>query len=167
MILLVNYTLGDTTMARGRKTTYSSSKSTRRNAIPSTYRYTPPRVLRLTIMPRPYVAPLILRKSPVKARWVNRNAIPGDRRFFNPGRRVESPHSVLKRDAQLVIPRYRNPFKSLPSQLAFRTPDRVALCRRRHARRSVLFAIRLAGKRGTGAGTTKRRDIYSHVSCKR
>jgi len=141
---------------RGRKTTPYYSK--RRNVKSSTF--TTRSVFRpLTILPT------LATVAPYYTTQKRRAQIDGDRRRFDPTRTTESPAAVSRRDAQLTIPRLRNPFNTLPSNLAFRNPDRVALCRRRRTRKRVLFAISIAGKRGVGAGRSKRRGLYSNISC--
>lgn len=145
----------------------SSYTNSRRNVLPSrnTTRQRVLPIIKLSTLPAlylsPYQTPFVRIKKPAR----KPNAFT-DRRQFNPTRRTESPPAILRRSSQLVVPRHRNPFNPLPSQLAFREPDRVAICRRRRARKRALFAIRVAGKRGTGSGRSKRRNIYSSVSCK-
>lgn len=52
----------------------------------------------------------------------------------------------------------------VPSSVRFEAPDGVILCRRRSARRQVLHALGVAGRRGLAA---PRRNEFSSVSCKK
>lgn len=69
--------------------------------------------------------------------------------------KVERPSGVRRRRAVLFRP---------PSAIAFRAPEHVLVCVRRHRRREVLFAKRRAGRMKMRA---PRRSWYSQISCRR
>lgn len=50
-------------------------------------------------------------------------------------------------------------------RLGFAMPWQVVICIRRHRRREVLHALRIAGRKGLGAGRRQRRGEYSDVRC--
>lgn len=84
-----------------------------------------------------------------------------DRRRWHPGRnnpkRTDgSPYASLE-------VRQRLPVGARWNGIYFRSPLRVVICVRRKRRKEVLFAKKIAGKRGgTGAG---RRNKFSDVRC--
>lgn len=88
-----------------------------------------------------------------------------DRRQWHPA--PFRPAQALQRPAARVVARQK-PNQWQPSQtkaiLAFADPDKVAICARRSRRRQVLFAFKRTAK---GAGSKRRRNEFSNVSCRR
>lgn len=82
----------------------------------------------------------------------------GDRRRFDPTRAYRSP-AAITRAASRVQARAKGPMAAL----RFADPSLVALCKRRQTRREVIFALR---KNKAGSGAKKRRNFWSHISCR-
>lgn len=91
-----------------------------------------------------------------------------DNRRYSPSRYTSGPATVGRRSAaRLKIPAHiRNPFGAVSPRLGFETPSHVLACIRRSARRRVLHAFRIAGKRGVGKGKTRRQNSLSQFSCR-
>lgn len=86
-----------------------------------------------------------------------------DRRQFHPLGPFRPATASPRRAARVVIKSPNRPFKR-PDVFGFAIPDRVAICVRRNERRQVLFAKR---KMRAGAGSRKRKNLWSSISCKR
>lgn len=89
-----------------------------------------------------------------------------DRRLFHPAGPLRAPRSFFMRPRLIVAapkrqPRLNKRSMSLPSKVGFDIPDNVAICVRRHVRREVIIAKKLA-RNGGGA---KHRNIWSDVRC--
>lgn len=103
-----------------------------------------------------------------------------DRRTFHPEPYTRVAFALPRSAAQLVAGPNRNVnndkthsgykgttaptgFSSgVPSRVAFKVPNRVALCVRRSRRKEVLFALRRTGK---GSHSSKRFNKYSSIGC--
>lgn len=87
-----------------------------------------------------------------------------DRRLFHPERDYRPALSFGRRSTLVIsssagIAGRQN---VLPARVRFDVPEKVAKCVRRKERREVLFAKRKTRK---GAGSRRRRDWWSDVSC--
>lgn len=89
-----------------------------------------------------------------------------DRRVFHPEGAFRPPLSIsIPRKSRLVVRKAhfaKSRISTMPSTLGFRVPKRVALCVRRKERREVIHAKRLTRR---GAGSKKRRNYWSAISC--
>lgn len=100
-----------------------------------------------------------------------------DRRTFHPEPYTRVAFALPRSASQLVAGHHRNvnvnksshPGKasypvalSVPSRIAFKVPERVALCVRRSRRKEVLFAL---GRTGKGSHSPKRRNKWSSIGC--
>lgn len=99
-----------------------------------------------------------------------------DRRTFHPEPFTRVAFALPRSAAQLVAGHHRNVNEgkphspktsypgavSLPSRVAFKVPERVALCVRRSRRKEVLFALRRTGK---GSHSPKRFNKFSSIGC--
>lgn len=56
-------------------------------------------------------------------------------------------------------------FALLSPRIAFQDPSAVSICARRRARREVLHALQVAGRRGVGRGRPRHRNEFSGVGC--
>lgn len=102
-----------------------------------------------------------------------------DRRFYSPDRYsyamkwasdvvVSYPRNVVSKALYEGIPgvRLANRAKTyVEAGLAFRDPERVAVCVRRHIRRQVIFALSLHRRIGSGRGKRRRRNLASAIRC--
>lgn len=93
-----------------------------------------------------------------------------DRRTFHPEGRLRPARASFRSATQLVPrPGRRAALATrasvlVPSRVAFKVPNRVAICVRRKSRREVLFAKRVAGA-GGGRFRKRRYNEYSFVGC--
>lgn len=85
-----------------------------------------------------------------------------DGRAFHPLGPFRPLHASPRAAARVVV---RSPARawSRPEILGFAVPSRVRKCVQRSERREVLFAKRLTRR---GAGSSKRRNYWSSISCK-
>lgn len=85
-----------------------------------------------------------------------------DRRRFNPTRTVAPPaYRGSRQSTRLRIVDTRR----FDPGIAFRIGTNLAVCARRRQRKEVLHALRIAGKRGTGAGR-KRTNFWTSIRCR-
>lgn len=106
------------------------------------------------LLPRPTLSPLRLDVLALE-----------DRRQWHPERQLRPFTAAPRQSAQLVT--RQRPQNVQPSQtkalIAFRAPERVAVCVRRSIRKEVLHALRITGKRGQGR---PHKNFASSISCK-
>ena len=88
----------------------------------------------------------------------------GDRRIFNPSGLLRPVVSSVRAARRLVPARKASPSRvmSLAARIGFAVPRQVSICVRRKQRKETLFALKLTSR---GAGSRKRRNIWSEVSC--
>lgn len=85
-----------------------------------------------------------------------------DRRFFHPERDYRPALSFGRRSSVVISSSVAGRHVGVPARVRFDLPERVAKCVRRKERREVMFAKRKTRK---GAGSRRRRDWWSDVSC--
>lgn len=92
--------------------------------------------------------------------------------FFGPDGRLWEPYGsgyAAKRDdgtdAVIVVDEKSRRGTGVPAGLRFQDARRVSVCRRRKARKEILHAMQVTGRRGVGRGKRRRRNRYSDVRC--
>lgn len=121
------------------------NKVTRGRDVLSTIALTPVRP-RAVYLPRP--VPRLVIPPPILAHE--------DRRLFHFDGRARPAVGLRRAATRLVSPR------ASMIRVQFAQPDIVAICQRRKARRSVLFAI---AKNGRNGGRKYRRNYFSSIGC--
>lgn len=118
------------------------------------YSYTPPNRRYVAPLPRVVLRPIVVvRHPPVNL----------DMRTFHPMGRLR-PRPALPVAARRLVPSQPKRYSaaSISHKMGFAVPKRVLVCVRRKQRREVIHAKRLTRK---GAGSPKRRNIWSAISC--
>lgn len=88
-----------------------------------------------------------------------------DRREWHPERQ-HKPVRAIRRSATAIVARDRlhSPNSQTKAILAFKEPEKLALCVRREVRKRVMHAINKAGRSGQKRRTT---NPQSKISCRR
>lgn len=88
-----------------------------------------------------------------------------DRRTFHPDKLTRPAAAIPKKASRLRAgsAKQSRPHGPISPRIGFTAPKQVAVCVRRHTRRSVLFAKNLTRK-GAGSGR-RRRNEWSNVTC--
>lgn len=93
-----------------------------------------------------------------------------DRRTHVPDRHYQPPTAGKRYATKIQADNRRNTRTKrtrtgLVASINFRAPRSVHICQRRSARRQVMHALNIAGRKGVGKGKRRRTNFWSRVGC--
>lgn len=98
-------------------------------------------------------------------RYVNYITNTDDKRKFDFGKKEAL--RIDGRKAEYILsdpPRIKKRYDRTKASIAFKDPNRIFICKRRKARREVLFSLRKIGK-GKGSSKIRKMTEHSKIKC--